>query len=372
MKFTFLIRSHRKVTLWKKVILLFVLFSYGSIPFADDGRDSETISVMTQNLFMGTDFPELTAVRNFDEFVQAVTITYRNILATQPKQRMAAIAQEIAKLKPDLIGLQEASILRTGPTNFPATVAIHVEVDMLKTLLTELENLKISYKPVAILNGLDSQAPGIEGFDVRFTVQDVLLVRTDRLKKDFKLSDTVAKSYQSQLIVDTAVGPVTNVAGYVSAVIKYKNQKYRFVTTHLAVPFIAGVSVPFAQSSELVEFVSASSKTIPTVLVGDFNSSANDPLDPTFATYTNLLGAGFNDSWLSIHPDVPGFTCCQAPDIKNDNSLLSYRIDLILNRGLEVINAKLVGNKTSDRIPKINLWPSDHAGVFAILQTQIE
>jgi hypothetical protein len=54
------------------------------------------------------------------------------------------------------------------------------------------------------------------------------------------------------------------------------------------------------------------------------------------------------------------------------NSLLSYRIDLILNQEFEVINVKLVGNKVSDRIPKINLWPSDHAGVFAKLQTQNE
>jgi endonuclease/exonuclease/phosphatase family metal-dependent hydrolase len=317
MKFTSLIRTYRKVKLWKRVILLFALFSYGSISFADDGRDDETISVMTQNLFMGTDFPELTAARNFDEFIQAVTITYRNILATKPKQRMAAIAQEIAKLKPDLIGLQEASILRTGLTTFPTTPSIHVEVDMLKILLAELEKLKMPYKPVAILSSLDAQAPGIEGFDVRFTVQDVLLVRTERLKKDFKLSDIVAKSFQTQLIVDTAIGPVTNVSGYVSAVIKYRNQKFRFVTTHLAVPFIAGVNVPFAQSSELVKFVSAANKTIPTVLVGDFNSSANDPLDPTFATYSNLLGAGFNDSWLAIHFDELGYSCCQAPDIKN-------------------------------------------------------
>lgn len=352
------------------IILCFVGSVSGSLAHADDAdqkADDNAVSVMTQNLFMGTDFPELIAARSFDEFIQAVTVTYRNVLATRPTERMAAVAKEIAKLKPDLVGLQEAAVIRTGPSTFPATVAAHVEIDMLHSLLSTLKKLKTPYLPVAVLHGLDAQAPGIEGFDVRFTVQDVLLVRAGRLKKDFKLSDVVVKSYQTQLIVDTVVGPVTNVAGYVSAVVSYKNRKFRFVSTHLAVPLFTGVSVPLAQANELIGFVSDSSQIVPTILVGDFNSSANDPSDPTFSTYSNLLGAGFTDAWLAIHPDEPGYTCCQDPGLKNVNSLMNYRIDLILDRGVEAIDAKLVGNKSSDRIPKLNVWPSDHAGVHAML-----
>jgi hypothetical protein len=90
---------------------------------------------MTQNLFMGTDFPELVAARDFDQFVQAVTITYKNVLATQPTRRMTGIAKEISKIKPDLIGLQEATILRTVITTLPATPATHIEFDMLSCVV---------------------------------------------------------------------------------------------------------------------------------------------------------------------------------------------------------------------------------------------
>lgn len=298
-------------------ILIFVGITLNSSALADNANhdeDGKAISVMTQNLFMGTDFPELAAARTFDEFVQAVTITYRNVLATQPAQRMAAIAQEIAKLKPDLVGLQEASIIRTGPSTFPVTVATHVEIDMLDSLLTALENQGIPYKAVAIFKGFDAQAPGIEGFDVRFTVQDVILVRTDRLKNSFKLSDAVVKAYQNQLIVDTAIGPVTNIAGFLSTSFELKGKKFRFVSTHLAVPFFSGISIPFAQSSELIQFLTQSNQNLPTIVVGDFNSSANDPTDPTYATYSNFISAGLTDTWEALHPDEQGFTCCQAPN----------------------------------------------------------
>lgn len=360
---------------YRIAIILFAGFILSSSAYGDmayQNENDEAISVMTQNLFLGTDFSELTAARNFEEFVQAVMLTYQNVLATQPTQRMAAIAQEIAKLKPDLVGLQEAAIVRTGPTTFPATTATYIEIDMLDSLLAELRRLKSPYQVVGILQGLDAQAPAQapdvdEWFDVRFTVQDVILVRSDRLKKDFKLSNIVIEPYQTQLIVDTAIGPVNNVSGYLSTVVSFEGRQFRFVTTHLAVPFFSGISIPFAQSSELIEFVSNSNQAITTVLVGDFNSSANDPTDPTFATYSNLLNAGFTDTWLAKHPDKPGFTCCQSPDVKNVNPLLSLRIDLVLNQDFEAINAKLVGNKSSDRLPGLGFWPSDHAGVFAKL-----
>ncbi len=354
--------------------MILMSISFGSNVFADDDRDDRTFSVMTQNLFMGTEFPELAAAKNYDDFVHAVTITYRNVLATLPIQRMVRIALEIAKHKPDLIGLQEAAIIRTVMTTYPATPATHIELDMLDSLLKALEKLKILYRPIIILKGLDAQAPSVQGFDVRFTVQDVILIRSDRLKQDFKLSDPYAQNYQAQLTVVTPVGSVVNLAGFASVVVNFHGQKFRFVTTHLAVPFFTGlavdISVPYAQANELIDFVSLSSPDVPTVLVGDFNSSANDPMHPTFATYSNFLGAGFTDTWHVVYPDNPGYTCCQAPDVRNINSLLNLRLDLILDKGFDVLDVELLGNNKADRIPKINVWPSDHAGVFASFRIQ--
>jgi hypothetical protein len=73
-----------------------------------------------------------------------------------------------------------------------------------------------------------------------------------------------------------------------------------------------------------------------------------------------------------VNPGSDGFTCCQAPDLLNPNSTLSYRIDLVLTRGVSVENIKLVGDQPSDRtlFPPSDppLWPSDHAGVLATLR----
>src|SRR5262245_1860342 len=147
MKLASLRLRSRTAPTWIVVILLGSL-SFGSAVLADDDDQGEaTVRVMTQNLFMGTDFPELVAARTFDEFVKAVTTTYNNVLATRPAKRMAAIAREIARLQPDLVGLQEAAILRTGNTP-PAT---DVVFDMLQILLDELDKLGQHYVAVTIL-----------------------------------------------------------------------------------------------------------------------------------------------------------------------------------------------------------------------------
>jgi hypothetical protein len=136
MKLASIILRSRQAPTWSVVIVLLASFSFGSAVLADDDDQGEaTVRVMTQNLFMGTDFPELVAARTPEEFFQAVTTTYNNVLATKPAERMAAIAREIARLQPDLVGLQEAAILRTGR----APPATNVEFDMLQILLGELD-----------------------------------------------------------------------------------------------------------------------------------------------------------------------------------------------------------------------------------------
>src|SRR5574338_332052 len=86
-------------------------------------QQGDTLRIMSQNMDEGTGFQELIAAQTPQEFVAAVTLTYQNILATKPTERAAAMAREIAKAHPDIVGLQEASMVRTG-TTAPAT---HVE-----------------------------------------------------------------------------------------------------------------------------------------------------------------------------------------------------------------------------------------------------
>jgi hypothetical protein len=104
--------------------------------------------------------------------------------------------------------------------------------------------------------------------------------------------------------------------------------------------------------------------SLPTILVGDFNS----PVDGSgSSTYANLIGAGFTDAWNVTHPGDPGFTCCQDANLLNNPSKLSQRIDLVLfKNGPAALNADIVGEALGDRTPS-GLWPADHAGVVATL-----
>jgi exonuclease III len=102
------------------------------------------------------------------------------------------------------------------------------------------------------------------------------------------------------------------------------------------------------------------------ILVGDFNSAA-EPLDTT-ETYDLIANAGFVDAWeLRNDPAAPGFTCCQANDLRNVTSQLDSRIDLIWLLGqLPAVtpDVHVIGADQADKT-STGLWPSDHAGVVA-------
>ena len=72
-------------------------------------------------------------------------------------------------------------------------------------------------------------------------------------------------------------------------------------------------------------------------------------------------------------PHGNGNTCCLAPDLRNETSALSERIDLIFlchPQGEVSAITHTVGDKAEDRLPNRNLWPSDHAGVVAEITFQ--
>ena len=121
-----------------------------------------------------------------------------------------------------------------------------------------------------------------------------------------------------------------------------------------------------AQAVELVR--SAGNTTLPVIIAGDLNSTADSSVDPSFPTYQAVINAGFSDAWQRKRAPDPGFTCCQAPNLLNAVSLLNHRIDLILFRGaFGIADVNLIGNQPADRTSS-GLWPSDHSGLVATLR----
>jgi len=316
---------------------------------------------MTQNMDEGTNYQSLSEATDVPTFLAAVTKTYQEIAATDPSARAHAMAEEIAAQRPALVGLQEASAVFTGSAS-PATA---VTSDLLQSLLTDLTDLGLHYKAVVVSPRLNAEAPSTLGFDVRLTTRDVILARTDL--PGFSVSDPQSHSFDAQVAIPTPIGAISLNRGWSSVDATYHGRTFLFVDTHLDTEIAPAVQL--AQAKELVG--RADPFHLPAFYVGDFNTSANDPASPTFATYKALLGAGLTDTWTAANPHNPGNTYGQAPDLVNTISQLDHRGDLILTAGnFHTISASLVGDEPTERIPSslgYDIWPSDHAGVIATL-----
>src|SRR3954451_15302121 len=125
----------------------------------------EKITVMSRNLFLGADLLPLAVTPAGEKFERAVGKLFDEVRATEPDARMKLVAGEIAKAKPDLVGLQEVTLWRTGPKGDPAP-ATDVRVDYLATLKRELAAAGAKYRVVADQRTLDLEGPSDEGVDV--------------------------------------------------------------------------------------------------------------------------------------------------------------------------------------------------------------
>ena len=358
--------GRRTVALLPAAIVMAVLAA-GPTPIrAQDGADGNDranhVRVLTQNMYVGTDFTALNAARTLPDFLAAVTTTYQDILARKPEERVAAMAREIAKARPDFVALHEAMILRAG--NPPTTV----KMDLLQSMLDELAALGEHYALVTTVDGVDAVAPSTLGFFIRLTDRDAILMRTDA---GIVTIDITSQHFPTSRTapLPPPLPPLVTPGGYVSIDAIVRGLPMRFVSVHLDPACASGSScsgpslaIQLAQTNELLQL--AGNTTLPLVFAGDFNAAANDPSHPTYVIYQALINAGLTDVWKR---ENPGLTCCQDEDLLNDKSKLSFRIDLVLFRGdFGVGEVNLIGDKPSDKTPS-GLWPSDHAGVTATL-----
>jgi hypothetical protein len=129
-----------------------------------------SVRVMTYYMYMGNVGKITTATP--DTLATAVAEFFNNTVATNPRQRAEAIAKKIQSNRPDLVALQEVSILRkgSGPApndpRIPATDVVH---DQLQLLREALNSLGEHYDTVAVIPNSDVQFPSTLGFVVRIT-----------------------------------------------------------------------------------------------------------------------------------------------------------------------------------------------------------
>jgi endonuclease/exonuclease/phosphatase family metal-dependent hydrolase len=314
-----------------------------------------TVTVMSRNLYLGTNLDAIVKARSLEEALTAVAAGWAQVQANDFPTRARAIAREIATVKPDFVGFQEATLYRTQAP--PAlTRATHVELDYVQELRKALAARKLKYRFAVIGAWTDAQLPAGSPatMDVRLTVRDALLVRTDRKLK-------IRRVGKAQYAATTPLfgGFVTAKRGYVYAVATKGGRTFRVINTHLE-SFSDTTQV--TQSEELVRVARA--VRVPTILLGDLNSRADGSGTPSRA---NLLAAGFRDAWVDAHPTQVGLTCCHGNDLREAGGPFSSRIDYVLARnGFVGVAAGVLGEAPGDRLN--GLWPSDHAGVWARLR----
>jgi hypothetical protein len=291
----------------------------------DDRTPVQGIRVMTQNVYYGFDVGPLMASENPEEIPLLAAQAFQELLSTRFDERAEAIADQIEREQPHLIGLQEVALIRIQSPGDAvlggAAPAETVLFDHLQILLSALAARGLDYRVAGKVENVDVELPMIvdpETFsfdDVRLTDFDVVLARGD-----VATSNVTSANFQATLAVPSLGIEVKR--GYVAMDAQLAGGwSCRFATTHLEdTPF---PDVQLAQAQELAAALSTETK--PVILVGDFNSPA-----PSGGTCAFLESQGYVDAWARrLGGDSgEGLTWGHDSNLRNEAVPFTLRIDL--------------------------------------------
>jgi endonuclease/exonuclease/phosphatase family metal-dependent hydrolase len=326
-----------------------------------------TVKVMTYNLFQGTDFTEILAAQTPEQYFTAAPLTLQEVIASNLPARMKAIAHQIAISQPDLVGLEEATLWRTGVVQSPTEIQYQVLYDPLQEILDALKEQGMHYAPAVIADEYELQGPLTPDLSIllRANGRNVLLARTD--KPDIQLSNPKKGTFATLLTIPTKLlGDLQIARSWGSVDVNLHGVPFRVIVTHLENPIPqipASYLLLQAQAKELSDVPGNTS--LPVILLGDFNAIANEPTDPSNATYQEMLNLGFGDAWADRNPPRAGLTWPLTNSSAVDTA--TQRIDFVFYRGhVSALQTRLAGDLKQDKIS--GMWPSDHAGLRAHMQ----
>ena len=363
------------------------------------GKPGKPLTVMTRNLYLGADInrPVLAALAAQqsggsaqDILVALANATHQTraiVDQTNFNVRARLLAKEFKKNVPDLVGLQEVALWRSGPLQLDQVGvpnATTVDYDFLDILLKALRKKGLHYKAVQVGNRADVESPSFTGSpfngtmssdarDIRLTMRDVILKRK---RNDVKVVDTGNALFSHNLSLSVAGATFSFARGYNWVDVRHGQKRFRFINSHLEA---FSSDLAYAQAAELLQNAPAQGRT--NVFVCDCNS---DPLNhsvkpgdtqPHSGPYDLITGAGgFVDEWLRWKPAAQGWTSGLS-ELVNDPTAAGFdhRIDMVFARrasggGLGVDKGRVTGTKVTDRDPATGLWPSDHGGVVLRLR----
>jgi hypothetical protein len=349
----------------------------------DQGKHiGQVARVMTRNLYLGADLaPALTAT-SLSAFVDANGAVLRQATATNFPTRAKGLAVEILEKQPDLLGLQEVALWRTGPASVsplfggPKT-ATTVRYDFLRLLLDELNAGKERYRPVVVQQEFDFEAPANENavggdgppptanaeLNGRLTMRDVILARVDGGVHTWA---PAGGAFQHLLTLPILGVPVTVTRGWTQVEAKVRGGiQFRFVNTHLEAfdPRTVHPSIRALQAGELVAPGGPATSDMPVVLLGDLNSDDDTVAPDDQQAYRVLLGAGFVERSTAD----PLSCCIHSYDLTTGTAAeFDHKVDHVMTDSPRTV--RLVESSVTGRTMQNGYWDSDHAGVFSALR----
>jgi endonuclease/exonuclease/phosphatase family metal-dependent hydrolase len=314
------------------------------------------VKVMTRNMYMGAELGLLATAGDEQQLAEKVSIVLHQAIESRIPDRAALIAAEIARTRPDLVALQEAT-LWTIETESGSFI-----LDQLDDLMDSLKASGLHYRVAVDQELANLEMPGVASY----TDRDVILVRSDLPPGHLKILGTETHKYENYMGFPVLDNVVPAWRGWIAVDVKIRGARFKFVNTHLEAP-IDGVPqtqlLQVAQAMELVEDLKATS--LPIILVGDFNSDAEPtlgtPADETYSYYY-ILGSGYDDAWHELRPADHGYSWplfMESPQA-GEGVVPVERIDLIFSNGFEATSIARTGVN-----PVHGLFASDHAGMVA-------
>jgi endonuclease/exonuclease/phosphatase family metal-dependent hydrolase len=342
----------------------------------------QNATVMTRNLYLGADLAPAIGAANLPAFVAGTGLVVRQVTATSFPTRAKGLAAEILAAEPDLVGLQEVALWRTGPASIapllgaPRTAST-VRYDYLQLLLDQLNADQERYRPVVIEEEFDFEAPadenGIAGdgpvpivdaeLNVRLTMRDVIL---ERVGKGVHTSNPQSGHFQTLLALPVLGSPLPVTRGWTSVDARVRGGvAFRFVNTHLESfdPRALHPSIRALQARELAAAGGPATGDLPVVLVGDLNSDDDTVVPDDQQAYRALLDAGF----VERSTNNPLSCCIESSfDLTTGTAAeFDHQVDHILTNAPGVV--RLVSSFVTGRTMVNGFWDSDHAGLVSEL-----
>lgn len=243
---------------------------------------------------------------------------------TQFEQRTALLSQEIGRLAPDILLLQEVP-----------WVSQHA---LMAQQLAEQNGFNYVYLRA---NG-NHQLIGFEEGVAIFSQYPLKQISYTELQP-------VAGLFESRIVLH--------------ATVETPHGDIDLFVTHLT---SNKASVNAAQVESLLAFVQTEA-THPAIIAGDFNAVEDSP-------QMIKLAEIWQDSYRLAYPDELGPTCCISDLVNSPTTELQERVDYLFLApiGTNGLNLVTVDQVFAEPVTAVNgrLWLSDHAGILATIQVE--